>query len=180
MATFALYVCVAPVKARSGAAVSLRAREHRQSVSLHRYVGTLRFFRRHRWLVRFQPTRPVALREVRRARLWVAVLRRELAETRAQLRPVAAMSSALASWYGPGFYGNRTACGVKLTTSLVGVAHKSLACGARLLVCYGGRCSEASVVDRGPYVAGREFDLTGALAWRLGFGGVGVVSWRPL
>jgi rare lipoprotein A (peptidoglycan hydrolase) len=93
---------------------------------------------------------------------------------------VAPSSFATASWYGPGFYGNRTACGEVLSTSLVGVAHRWLACGTRLLVCYSGRCSEATVVDRGPFVAGREFDLTGALAWRLGFGGVGTISYRVL
>ncbi|HWT46091.1 MAG TPA: transglycosylase family protein [Vicinamibacterales bacterium] len=51
--------------------------------SLHRYVGTLRFFRRHARLARTA----VGRRETRRARIWVAVIRRELAETRAQLRP---------------------------------------------------------------------------------------------
>jgi hypothetical protein len=55
--------------------------------ALHRYAGTLVFFRRHAWLVRRPPTRPVALREIRSARVWVAVIRRELAETRASLRP---------------------------------------------------------------------------------------------
>jgi hypothetical protein len=53
--------------------------------ALHRYAGTLVFFRRHAWLVRRPPTRPIALREIRSARVWVAVIRRELAETRASL-----------------------------------------------------------------------------------------------
>jgi hypothetical protein len=55
--------------------------------ALHRYAGTLVFFRRHAWLVRRPPTRPIALREIRKARVWVAVIRRELGETRASLRP---------------------------------------------------------------------------------------------
>lgn len=155
--------------------------------ALHRYTGTLVFFRRHSWLVRRPPTRPIALREIRRARVWLAVLGRELAETRAALNvrnrrlsaATSASSSAVASWYGPGFYGNTTACGVTLTTSLMGVAHKTLACGTRLVVCYRGRCAKVPVVDRGPYVAGREFDLTGALAAYLGFGGVDTITWRP-
>lgn len=80
-----------------------------------------------------------------------------------------------ASWYGPGLYGHRMACGGVLTAATVGVAHRWLRCGSRLTVCYVGRCSRALVVDRGPYVAGRELDLTGALATRLRFSGVGRV-----
>lgn len=63
-----------------------------------------------------------------------------------------------------------------LTTTL-GVAHKTLACGTRLVLC-ARRCVELRVVDRGPYVAGREFDLTGAAASATGFGSVGIVRWR--
>lgn len=40
----------------------------------------------------------------------------------------------LASWYGPGLYGNRMACGGRLTTSTWGVAHKALPCGTRVLI----------------------------------------------
>jgi hypothetical protein len=65
----------------------LRHREHRQARTLSRYEGTLRFFANHAWLVRRPPTRSIALREIRKARVWVAVIRRELAETRASLRP---------------------------------------------------------------------------------------------
>jgi hypothetical protein len=65
----------------------LHHREHRQTVSLHRWTGTVRFFRHHRWLVRARRTRPIALRELRRAHVWIRVIRRELAETRAQLLP---------------------------------------------------------------------------------------------
>lgn len=91
--------------------------------------------------------------------------------------PPAPMYSALASWYGPGFYGHTMACGGTLTEGTNGVANKTMACGTQLRVCYNGRCAETSVVDRGPYVAGREFDLTGWLASTLGFGGVGTVSY---
>ncbi len=65
------------------------------------------------------------------------------------------------SWYGPGFYGNRTACGEKLTTDLIGVASKTLACGTIVDFKWNGKIVKAPVVDRGPYVAGRIFDLTG-------------------
>lgn len=82
---------------------------------------------------------------------------------------------ALASWYGPGLYGNRTACGQTLSTALKGVAHKSLPCGTQLTVRYGGRSTTATVVDRGPYAGAREFDLTSATAQAIGFRHVGRV-----
>lgn len=83
--------------------------------------------------------------------------------------------TVMASWYGPGLYGNSLACGGRLSSSTVGVAHKYLPCGSSLRVCYRGRCVHTRVVDRGPFVAGRELDLTAGLAWRLRFSGVGAV-----
>jgi rare lipoprotein A len=82
---------------------------------------------------------------------------------------------AQASWYGPGFYGNRTACGQTLTTSTVGVAHKTMPCGTRLRLHYKGRTVKVKVIDRGPYHGNREFDLTGAAKQKLGFGSTGTV-----
>ena len=65
------------------------------------------------------------------------------------------------SAYGPGLFGNRTACGQTLTTRTVGVAHRSLPCGSRVQVCrVGVRCITVRVIDRGPFVSGRTFDLT--------------------
>ncbi len=82
---------------------------------------------------------------------------------------------AVASWYGPGFYGNRTACGQTLTTTTIGVAHKTMPCGTKLTLRYGGRSVRVRVIDRGPYAHGREFDLTGATRARLGFPSLGKV-----
>jgi hypothetical protein len=82
---------------------------------------------------------------------------------------------AAASWYGPGFYGNRTACGQTLTTSTVGVAHKSMSCGTRVTLRYGGREVTVPVIDRGPYAGNREFDLTSATRNRLNFPSTGTV-----
>jgi rare lipoprotein A (peptidoglycan hydrolase) len=76
---------------------------------------------------------------------------------------------AVASWFGPGFYGRRTACGQRMTRSLLGVAHKRLPCGAGVALSYGGRSITVPVVDRGPYVKGRRWDLTAATAKALGF-----------
>ena len=84
------------------------------------------------------------------------------------------------SWYGPGFYGKRTACGVAMTRSLVGVAHKSLACGTRITFRNpaNGRVVTAPVVDRGPDVAGRTWDLTGGLCKKLGHCHTGPLYWK--
>ncbi len=84
--------------------------------------------------------------------------------------------SAYASWYGPGLYGNPLGCGGTLTAGTIGVANTSLPCGTKLTLRYHGRKVNASVVDRGPYVAGREFDLTSATARRLGFRALGGIQ----
>ena len=82
---------------------------------------------------------------------------------------------ALASWYGPGLYGNALSCGGRLSPGTVGVAHKTLPCGTRLVLRKGSRLVRARVIDRGPYVGAREFDLTAATKQRLGFGSTGRV-----
>lgn len=82
---------------------------------------------------------------------------------------------ALASWYGPGLFGNKLGCGGRLSTGTVGVAHKSLPCGARVVLRKGKRIVRTRVIDRGPYVGAREFDLTQATKQRLGFGSTGTV-----
>jgi rare lipoprotein A len=79
---------------------------------------------------------------------------------------------AEASWYGGG---GTMACGGSLTSYTMGVANKTLPCGTLVTLRYGGRMVRVPVVDRGPYVAGREFDLTEATKDALGFGGVGQV-----
>jgi hypothetical protein len=79
---------------------------------------------------------------------------------------------AEASWYGGG---GGMACGGALTSSTMGVANKTLPCGTLVTLRYGGRSVRVPVVDRGPYVAGREFDLTQATKQALGFGDTGEV-----
>lgn len=82
---------------------------------------------------------------------------------------------AQASWYGPGLYGNHTACGGRLTPGRLGVAHRWLPCGARVTFRYRDRSVTVPVIDRGPFAGAREWDLTAATKARLGFGDVGVV-----
>lgn len=89
---------------------------------------------------------------------------------------LAGFRAAYASWYGPGLYGNPLGCGGTLTTGTIGVAHKTLPCGTKLTLRYHGRTVNATVVDRGPFVAGREFDLTAATAQRLGFRALGSIQ----
>jgi rare lipoprotein A len=85
--------------------------------------------------------------------------------------------SAGASWYGPGLYGNRTACGQTLRASTIGVAHRNLACGTMVKFVYRGHAVVAPVIDRGPYVKGRAWDLTAAASEALEFEGVGMVRY---
>ena len=80
-----------------------------------------------------------------------------------------------ASYYGPGLYGNGVACGGTLTPTTLGVANKTLPCGTMVKLRYHGRQITVPVIDRGPYVAGREYDLTEATKDVLGFPGVGYV-----
>jgi hypothetical protein len=82
---------------------------------------------------------------------------------------VTVYAPALATWFGPGFYGSRTACGPVLTTTLVGVAHRTLPCGTKVEFLYRGRTLVVPVIDRGPYANGADWDLTTGAARALGF-----------
>jgi hypothetical protein len=74
-----------------------------------------------------------------------------------------------ASYYGPGFYGNTTACGQTLRRDTMGVAHKRLPCGTRVRFHYRDRTRKVPVIDRGPYIEGRRWDLTEATRHALRF-----------
>ena len=80
-----------------------------------------------------------------------------------------------ASYYGPGLYGNRTACGQTLTPSTLGVANRWLPCGTPVTFRYRGRVVTVPVIDRGPFHGSRIWDLTYATKRKLGFGDVGTV-----
>jgi hypothetical protein len=85
-------------------------------------------------------------------------------------QPAAASGSVVTvSWYGPGFYENRLPCWqwlaanglpIQFLPETWGVAHKSLPCGTMVTLTHGATSVTVPVVDRGPYVAGREFDLS--------------------
>ena len=78
-----------------------------------------------------------------------------------------------ATWYGPGLWGNKTACGMPLVPTVVGVAHKKLPCGTAVTFSHKGISVPATVIDRGPFRRGYQWDLTKLLAKRLGFLPVG-------
>ena len=89
--------------------------------------------------------------------------------------------SAEYSWYGSPFYGSGTACGQTYSKTILGVANLNLPCGTKVTLRNpaNGRSITVAVIDRGPYVSGRLFDLsrgtceylrncyTGTIQWRL-------------
>ena len=87
------------------------------------------------------------------------------------------MRSAGATWYGPGLYGNGTACGQTLRPGTIGVAHRTLPCGTTIKFAYHGHTLVTKVIDRGPYTKGNDFDLTNGARLKLDFEGVGTVHY---
>ncbi len=81
---------------------------------------------------------------------------------------VAVYAPAVATYFGPGLYGQQTACGETMTPSLIGVANRTLPCGTKVEVDFDGRTLVVPVVDRGPYANGADWDLTAGTATALG------------
>jgi len=88
------------------------------------------------------------------------------------------MRAQMATWYGPGLYGNRTACGQTMTATLRGVAHRTLPCGTPVVLSYNGRFLTVPVVDRGPFAPGFVLDITAGAKAILAFAGSGPVRAR--
>jgi Lytic transglycolase len=82
-----------------------------------------------------------------------------------------------ATWYGPGLYGNSTACGQVLRPHTVGVAHRSLPCGTVVKFAHGSREIVTTLIDRGPFAAGIDWDLTNGARRALGFNGSGSIRY---
>jgi rare lipoprotein A (peptidoglycan hydrolase) len=87
---------------------------------------------------------------------------------------------AIATWYGPGFWGRTTACGDVLTQETVGVAHRTLPCGTEVQIAYKRRTIVVPVIDRGPYANNADWDLTQAAAGELGMSGTSRIGAMPL
>jgi hypothetical protein len=109
-----------------------------------------------------------------RIRVFAAANGRAISDGSRQIR-VSGLRPTHASYFGPGLFGGPMACGGTLQPGTRGVAHKTLPCGTKVTLRYRGRTVTTRVVDRGPYVSGREFDLTLATRDDLGFGDLGTV-----
>lgn len=106
-----------------------------------------------------EPTPPPTPKPTPRA----AVLGAVAAPTFPPPDPLVLDGTVIASWYGPGFYGNRTACGQTYTPEILGVAHRTLPCGTLVRITSpAGITVTVPVIDRGPYIAGRSLDLSNA------------------
>ena len=108
--------------------------------------------------------------------------RQQAADATPTVEPVPAPGGgwyqALAAPYPRDTARQRTACGHELGPETLGVAHAVLPCGVKLFISYGDRTVLTQVVDRGPAVPGRAFDLTPALADRLGIEDTQQIRWR--
>jgi rare lipoprotein A len=93
---------------------------------------------------------------------------------------VGGRQEGVASWYGPGFHGRRTANGEVYDQYELTAAHPSLPLGSRAVVTSltNGRSVEVRINDRGPFVGGRIVDLSYAAARVIGMIGPGVVPVR--
>jgi rare lipoprotein A (peptidoglycan hydrolase) len=107
----------------------------------------------------------------------LAITHRDLGRSTSKLPKAVGWTTALAAPYGPSPSHVRTTCGQLLTTKTIGVAHPVLPCGVKLYIAYRGKRALVQVIDRGPKVPGRTFDVTEALAKELGLHGTQRVSW---
>ncbi len=83
---------------------------------------------------------------------------------------------AIATQYGPGFYGSRTACGQILHKNTIGVANRTLKCGTPVSILWHGRTIVVPVIDRGPYANHADWDLTEATGRALGISGTATIG----
>lgn len=93
-----------------------------------------------------------------------------------------AMQTGKISWYGPGFNGKKTASGERFNQYALTAAHKTLPFGTRVKITnpINNKSVIVRVNDRGPFIKGREFDLSKAAAQSIGIKGVGKVNFEIL
>ena len=89
---------------------------------------------------------------------------------------VIAYRPSRATLFGPGLYGNHTACGAVLKKPTLGVANRKLPCGTEVAIYYRGRTVVVPVIDRGPYANHANWDLTTATGRALGMDSTGTVG----
>jgi rare lipoprotein A len=139
-----------------------------QAFERRRWVQVARALTGHRGLfvARFWP------RSIGRVALRVRARGISLRHTTLIGRLATVYHEVIASWYGPG---GTTACGEALGATTMGVANKTLPCGTMVTLRCGQRSVRVPVIDRGPYVAGRDYDLTYATRLALGAGDVAAI-----
>ena len=109
----------------------------------------------------------------------LAVLSRgEESTTRRPAHEVVRWEAAIVGVLSPRAYANKTSCGSTLDSGSLGIAHPILPCGVDLVVSFRGRQVRTQVVQRGRVGGARDFDLTQALAERLGLHGRETIQWR--
>jgi len=125
------------------------------------------------------PAADAAIRDVAPSPSWEDRFLRQMPASPKGLLQLAA-ATGQASWYGPGFYGNRTASGEVLRPGTYTAAHRSLPFGTRVRVTNlnNGRSAVVRINDRGPFTGGRIIDLAHGAASDLGVTASGVATVR--
>ncbi len=136
-----------------------------------RNVARARVRSTKRLLIRWKPQRSG------RTSLRVVLRRRVGAAGTAPVANINVYRPARATLFGPGLFGRQTFCGQRLTPDLLGVAHRRLACGTLVAILHNRREIVVPVVDRGPFHAGFDWDLTQGTADLLGFEGTGDIGY---
>jgi rare lipoprotein A (peptidoglycan hydrolase) len=102
----------------------------------------------------------------------------DAAETEPASEPAGDWYVALASPYAFEQGAKRTACGIAIGPRTMGVSHPVLPCGAKIVLEYDDARVLTQVIDRGPDVPGREFDVSRPLAQRIRLQGIQQVRWQ--
>ncbi len=91
-------------------------------------------------------------------------------------------AKGIASWYGPGFHGRKTASGERFNQNALTAAHRSLPFGTKVKVTNlrNGRSVVVKINDRGPHVRGRIIDLSAGAAKVIGVSGLAPISLQIL
>lgn len=162
-----LFACLAatPAEARTLGERTLERGDHGWDVVVLQRVLAIRGFSPGPADGAFGPHTKRSVKRFQRSR-GIAVDGRVGPQTTATL--AAAWPVRTASYYGPGLWGNHTACGGTLRKGTRGLAHRTLPCGTEVAVYANGRIALARVIDRGPHRDGVSFDLTQATARALG------------
>jgi rare lipoprotein A len=126
------------------------------------------------------PAADAVIRDVVPSPTWEDRFLRDIPAAPKGLHQLASAATGQASWYGPGFYGNRTANGEVFRPGTYTAAHRSLPFGTRVKVTNlnNGRSTVVRINDRGPFVGGRIIDLAHGAASDLGVTASGVATVR--